>query len=376
MYPLSLLKIGAWRKDLGDECELFSNRLPEPGAFDEIWITTLFTYDIAHAMGLVSAAVDRADRVRVGGVAASLLPHHFERYDCDVHTGLIHEAEGYHPDYSLLPAPPKYSITHTSRGCPRKCGFCMVHYLEPEFEDRPEWPGDIVRGTDKVYFYDNNWLAKPIELLERDAETIRRLLDFRRIEKIDFNQGLDARFLTEEKADLLEGLPIMPVRFAFDHMGEDEHYQNAIRMMVDRGFGIFITYALYNYKDTPQEFYYRLRESVRLVMELDALMIDSYPMRYHPILEPDPKHEHVGPHWTLTKLRGFTAILAAHSGVTGVLSTHSHHKFSPIDEFEYWFGKTADEFDRLIGYPDIRKLTAARKGKLRLMRAQGKEVVL
>ena len=29
VYPVALLKIGAWRKSLGDECVLFRNKLPE-----------------------------------------------------------------------------------------------------------------------------------------------------------------------------------------------------------------------------------------------------------------------------------------------------------------------------------------------------------
>jgi hypothetical protein len=42
-----------------------------------------------------------------------------------------------------------------------------------------------------------------------------------------------------------------------------------------------------------------------------------------------------------------------------------------MDEFEYWFGKTADDFDRLLSYPEVRKLAARRKGAMRLARARG-----
>ena len=99
MYPLPLLKIGAWRKAQGDYCQIFNNQLPEKGTFDEIWITTTFTYDIPHALGIVREAKKRASRVWVGGISASLLPEHFERQGVEVHKGLIPEAEKYHPDY-------------------------------------------------------------------------------------------------------------------------------------------------------------------------------------------------------------------------------------------------------------------------------------
>jgi len=371
VYSLPLLKIGAWRKDLGDECKLFTNELPEAGAFDEIWISTTFTFDLPHAMGMVKEAEKRCDRVLVGGIAATLMPRYFQDgFECDVYIGMIPEAESYHPDHSLLDNPPKYSVTHTSRGCIRKCDFCMVRILEPEFADRPDWPGDLYPGAEKVLFYDNNWLAKPFDQFERDVAQIRRLVDFGKIAKIDFNQALDCCLLTPEKADLLKRLPIHPVRFAFDTMRQDGHYQRAVRMMVERGYGIFMTYCLYNYEDTPQDLYYRLRTSVELACELNIPAIDSFPMCYAPILEVDPERKHVGPHWTLHKVRGFNALRAAHSGPAGTITTHAHHSIGAIEEFEYWFGKDAEEFDRLLSYPKIRKLAARRMGALRLKRAR------
>ena len=370
VYPVPLLKIGAWRRDLGDECELFTNRLPDAGEFDEIWISTIFTFDIPHAMGLVKEAVNRCDQVRVGGIAATLLPQYFEGFDCDVHQGLLRDAEAYHPDYSLLSKEPKYSVTHTSRGCIRKCKFCMVHILEPEFVDRPGWDADLYPGAEEVLFYDNNWLAKPIDQLTRDSEMIRRLYVFRRISRIDFNQALDCRLLTEEKADLLKPLPIHPVRFAFDTMAQDGHYQDAIRMMAARGFRTFLSYVLYNYEDTPQDFYYRLKASAELVQELGIPAVDSFPMRYRPIMHADPKQDYVGPHWTYQKLMGFSALRSAHSGAAATITTHSHHTFPPVEEFEYWFGKDADEFDRLLSYPKVRVLAERRKGAMRLHRTK------
>ena len=103
VYPLGLLKIGAWRQSLGDECELFlpdkgGNRLPEAGRFDEIWITTLFTFDIPHAAGIVKHSTTLADRVLVGGISATLLPQYFERAGAEVHQGLLSEAEAFSPD--------------------------------------------------------------------------------------------------------------------------------------------------------------------------------------------------------------------------------------------------------------------------------------
>lgn len=365
-YPVALLKIGAWRRSLGDDCQLYTNRLPDEA--DEVWLTTCFTFDIPHALGIVQEAKKRASIVRVGGVAATLLPEHFEKLGVDVHRGLIPEAEQMHPDYSLLPEPPKYSVTHTSRGCIRKCKFCMVHRLEPEFRNR-EWVGDLHPGASEALFYDNNWLAKDMDDLRRDVLQIRALVSSGRIKSLDFNQGLDCRLLTEEKADLLQGLPIKPIRFAFDGMQEDGHYQRAVRVMVERGFRAFVTYVLYNFTDTPRDLYYRLRESVRLEVMTGA-SVQSFPMRYQPIMEVNSQRNYVGTHWTEMQKVGFVRIKSQHSAASGQIAMHGGRAFaSPMDEFEYWYGKDADEFERLLSYPQLQQLMQRKKGALRMKRA-------
>lgn len=361
IYPLPLLKIGAWRKSIGDECELFISRLPNESEFDQIWITTTFTYNIPHSLGMVREAKKRAVVVKVGGVAASLIPAPFEALGVDVHRGLLEDAEGFAPDYSLLKDKPKYSISHTSRGCLRKCGFCMVHKLEPKFKNRVGWESDLCPGATKVLFYDNNWLAKKKDQISHDVEALKGLSKKGIIKEIDFNQGLDARLMTPEIADIIKGLPIRPVRFAFDGMHEDGYYQRAVRMVAERGFRDITTYMLYNYQDTPQDFYYRLRETVVLRTEIVG-DIASFPMRYQPILEVNKDRDYVGSAWTLKKARGVNAILGKHS-VSGRVSCRS------IKEFEYWFGKDAEEFNKLLSYPKLRTLMDAKRGYLRAQRS-------
>ncbi len=367
VYPLALLKIGAWRKSQGDTCKIYDNKLPKHGEYDEIWITTTFTYDIPYVIKMVREAKKRAGRVWVGGVSASLFPKKFEKYGVDVHKGLLMEAEKYHPDYTLLSEDPKYSISHTSRGCVRNCGFCMVPRLEPVYVHREGWEKDINCKTEKVLFFDNNWLAKKPDDIKEDIKIMRRLVASGKIKSMDFNQGLDARLLTEEMADMLKGLPIKPIRFAFDGMQQDGYYQRAVRMMAERGFRVFMAYVLYNYKDTPQDFYYRLRESVVLTSEL-GLNVGSFPMRYQPIMiDVDKEREYVGKKWTERKKKGFMNILNKQS--IGGAITFIGSSMTEMGEFEYWFGKDAEEFNRLLSYPKLNQLMKRKKGALRMNRS-------
>lgn len=186
------------------------------------------------------------------------------------------------------------------------------------------------------------------------------------IDSIDFNQGLDCRLLTEEKADLLKDLPLYPIRFAFDNISEDGYLQKAIKILKNREFTSFSYYALYNFKDTVEDFYYRIKESV-IMREKWRIECTVFPMRYQPILDININRDYIGPHWTLKKLKGFKNLINSHS-VHGQISTKGCSIFSPIEEFEYFFGKNTDEFNRLISYPKIRRLAKRRKEKLRLMR--------
>jgi hypothetical protein len=372
-FPISLLKIGAWLKSEGHKTALFRDTLPSPGAFDEIWVSTLFTYQIPHSLGIVRAAVKRTKRVRVGGVAATLLPEKFRGENIFVHQGLLPEVEDYEgpPDYSLLDYGPVYSIAHTSRGCVRKCGFCMVSTLEPKFQHRTDWSSKLIDHPDanRILFYDNNWLAKPVRMLREDTEQIRRLMEERKGLIVDFNQGLDCRLLTEEKADLVAGIPIRPVRFAFDSMEEDGHFQRATELMIARGHKEFIAYVLYNFNDSPEDFYYRLKETPK-IREAHNTDSSSFPMKYRPIMEAEEGNSFVGSEWTERMLRAFKVIMKNHSTLGTVSCKGGSEGLGPVGEFEYWFGKDAGEFKRLLMYPKIDELMAKRKGSLRLVRAE------
>lgn len=351
------------------ECKIFHNKLPAENEFDEIWITTLFTFEIPHILGIVKAAEKRARKIKIGGIAASLLPSMFRSYN--VHIGLLPEVEKFIPDYTLLDYIPDYNITHTSRGCIRNCGFCMVPKLEPKYINR-DWVDDINLPVKKILFYDNNWTAKPFKEKEKDVKKMRDLVD-KGVTKIDFNQGLDARLMTEKIADLLKGIPIKPVRFAFDGMHEDSYWQRAVEMMHKRGFKTFMTYVLYNYNDTPRDFYYRLKEHARLRQIFGNGLIDCFPMRYQPILAINKQRDYVGKYWTFKQRNAFQSMINSTNGQISCKGVGNI--LTPIQEFEYWFGKNADEFIKLLNYPRLKQLCQRKKNALSLKRFKARSVL-
>jgi hypothetical protein len=173
---------------------------------------------------------------------------------------------------------------------------------------------------------------------------------FRKIPKqryIDFNQGVDARLFTKEKANLLGKINIRPLRIAFDNWNDRKHYENAIRLSAKAGVKNFSNYILYNFKDEPKDFYKRLKLNIDLCKELD-INIYSFPMKFHPITGEDRfNRDFLGKHWNRKYIRAVQAILNAIKGKVGSGNVDKGKEF-----FEKAFGRNEDEFFKILEMPE------------------------
>ena len=165
---------------------------------------------------------------------------------------------------------------------------------------------------------------------------------------VDFNQGLDARLFTPEKARLMGQIAIRPVRIAFDDIRTEKKYCAAIRMCKDAGMRDFSNYLLYNFKDYPDDLYKRLKINVDLCDELH-ISIYSFPMKFHPIRKTDEMDEdyshnrdYIGVHWNRKYIRAIQAILNSTKGKIG-RGTSFFHKA---------FGSNLDEYHKLLEMPE------------------------
>lgn len=346
------------------------------------------------------------------------------------------------PDYSILeeidyqyPEHDGY-YGYTSRGCIRKCDFCAVPTLEPDFKEYMDIREqiDIVSQTygarRNLLLLDNNVLASKkfstiiedirangfskgskyispnyLELAVKNLETginvygytrlaYKLLLDFEtrlggktlksyqeiltkngvcseylpltkqligayeeiaelyeqrrnkapKYRYVDFNQGVDARLLTEEKMALLATIPIKPLRIAFDSMKFASAYEKAVRLAAKYKIKNLSNYLLYNFKDEPIELYRRMRLNVELSNELN-LQIYSFPMRYSPIWDDNKLHHgrtYIGNHWNKKYIRSIQTVLNATKGKVG----------TKLDFFKAAFGKDEEEFFEILYMPE------------------------
>jgi hypothetical protein len=112
------------------------------------------------------------------------------------------------PDYSLYPIYPE-AYGYLTRGCIRKCSWCVVPYKEGMI--RPYCDIEtVLQGRKKAILLDNNVLASYYGLGQ-----IEKIVGLKC--RVDFNQGLDARLVTDDVAKMLSKVKwIRYIRFSLD----------------------------------------------------------------------------------------------------------------------------------------------------------------
>lgn len=370
--PLGLMKIAAFHRQRRDEVRFIKglNKEVKAQMWDRIYITTLFSFywhETIKTIRYYEYSVQDPQNLFIGGPMATLMSDEIEKETgYKPIKGLLNEkgklrfSNDYKvdktvPDYSILeeieykyPASNAY-FAHTTRGCIRKCPFCAVPKIEPVYTEYVPLKKQIKMVNEKygakkdLLLLDNNVLAssqfdKIIDEI-KDAGFYRGAKLNNRNRYVDFNQGIDLRLLTREKMRRLAELSIKPLRIAFDHIKLEKGYVKRVEWAAKFGIYNLSNYILYNFHDTPEDFYRRLEINVELNERLGT-KIFSFPMKYIPVKNKDRKF--IGIHWNPRYLRGIQCILQATHGVV-----------SPKREFFHAaFGKNVAEFKKLLMLPD------------------------
>ncbi|HLA87875.1 MAG TPA: hypothetical protein VJL10_07630 [Anaerolineales bacterium] len=373
--PLGLMKIATYHRGIGDSVIFVRGNDKEIREllWDRIYISSLFTWDLPKTVESVryyNGSVQSVKDIYVGGVGVTLLPEYIrDQVQCTVIEGLIDKpnmlGRGSRaiakiiPDYDILHAidyeysPENAYFLKITKGCVRSCKFCAVPKLEKEFGYLTDLTRQV-KQTIKAHgekqhmvIMDNNILA--IHDFDKRIADIRAL-GFERGAKrngrqrtVDFNQGIDARLIAKNPslAHALGTIAMKPVRLAFDFLSPkmERDYRKSIALLSEQGFSSFTNYMLYNYNDTPEDFYRRLEINTELNNK-HGVRISGFPMRYIPIT--DTQRGHVSPKWKWRWLRGIQCVLQATRGVV-----------SPNPAFiKAAFGRNEREFFEIISMPD------------------------
>ena len=161
----------------------------------------------------------------------------------------------------------------------------LIEYLNV-FKNRVK-SKELSKRYNEILNYLNNEKKKSNALNKVKKETIEITEKYRFKKKlqryIDFNQGLDARLLTENKMKIMSNIAIKPFRLAYDSVDDEKIYKNAFNSAYSHGVKYFSNYMLYNYKDSPYDLWKRLHNTILLYENNAVKEAFSFPMKYVPI---------------------------------------------------------------------------------------------
>lgn len=234
IYPnLALCKIARYHKMRGDAVE---------------WAIPFYHYDIVYKSKVFNFSPDDltaydADQIIKGGTGY------------DITSQLPDEIDRMQPDYSIYPhIPSDTAYGFLTRGCPNKCPWCVVPRKEGVIRQYMDVDEIAIEGRKKLVLMDNNILAAG----DYAKEQLKKIID--RGYKVDFNQALDARLVTDDFAQLLANVKWLDsnrIRFGCDTHKQIEDCERAIAMIESYGFkGQFFLYTMLN--DNFHECYDRI----------------------------------------------------------------------------------------------------------------------
>jgi len=369
--PLGLLRISTFHKERGDSVTFVRGRDEQLRSlkWHKVYVSSLFTYELPRTIKTLRfyrPSVDNSTDLIVGGIGATLMPDYIQGHlDCRIIKGTLSRPglldnekkpiEKYDPDYTIIDnekwdyAPRDAYFCRITTGCVRKCKFCAVPTLEPNFAYIRAITAQV-KAIDNVYgprqnlvLLDNNILA--CDRLENIINCIEKM-GFHAGAKVngkkryvDFNQGIDARLITGQISKLLSRVCLSPVRLAFDFTGMKKQYITAIKHLANSGFGEFTNYVMYNFDDNPADFYHRIRLNAEISAEL-GIRVTSFPMRFRPIYSSTKGYVSDG--WQWRYLRGIQCVLLA-----------THGLVSPnLTFFDAAFGEDVNQFCEILSMPD------------------------
>jgi hypothetical protein len=331
---------------------------------DVILMSLIFTYYSKKYEQTINYYLKKFPNVKiiVGGVFPTLNPKWFDKWNnsyFDFKQIIAHV--GTHPDIEHLT--PKYNVEiksedeipylrnkivlYASRGCTNKCAYCAVPKIEGGMNSFHSIKDILISAKEEVpdaksiVLYDNNFTEH-----EYFDEIIDELVDFGL--PVDIH-GLHVDSFTEHHAKRFseltwrsQGTKDMPyLRFSFDKIRYADNVKKALGHVVNANIkAFFFCYMLYNWIDSPDDFWERIQLAQRFVIEKKK-SIYLYPQRYEPYGSLE-RNQYIGKHWTKELAVGISRMQTYIHGFFSV--TQSKNLFN-------WIGHTKEQFlDRVYQF--------------------------
>ena len=232
-------------------------------------------------------------------------------------------------------------VLYASRGCVNKCGYCAVPKLEGDMhsfesiKDSLDAAKEDLPDAKGVVLYDNNFTEH-----EFFDNIIDELKDFGK--PIDIH-GLHVDSFTWYQAKRLSELRWLGqgqsgtayIRFSFDKWKYADNIRRALKFVKDANLKAgFFCYMLYNFHDTPDDYWNRIVVTQGIVDEIGR-SITLYPQRYEPFTA---LHQNavIGPEWTEDLLRGVKKIYSQFNNFLPVTESRNLFRWIGFNKWEFF----------------------------------------
>lgn len=218
-YPnLALMKISSYHKSIEDHVEWYNPF----SHYDKVYIAKVFSFTEDYLQWITNA--DQIERGGTGYDIKKVLPVEIDRMV---------------PDYDLYNLDKKIAYGFLTRGCPNRCKWCIVPAKEGNITPYMDIEEIAVNGRKNVILMDNNILAS-----DHGLQQIEKIIQLRL--RVDFNQGLDARLVTDDIAKLLAKVKwIKRIRFGCDTPGQIIECERATALIDKHGYkGEYFFYCI------------------------------------------------------------------------------------------------------------------------------------
>ena len=217
---LALMKISAYHKRRGDTVDWYSIF----DHYDIVYMSKVFTHKPDYCQ-----VIPNADKIEKGGTGY------------DVHKVLPEEIDLLQPDYSIYPTiDRRTAYGFLTRGCPNKCSWCVVPKKEGTIRPYMDVDEIAIDGRNRLILMDNNVIACDYGLGQ-----IEKIIDRRY--RVDFNQALDARLITDDIAKMLAKVRWLDgyIRLGCDTKAQVKSCEETIQRLFSHGYtGGFLLYTM------------------------------------------------------------------------------------------------------------------------------------
>ena len=223
-YPnLPLMKLSAWHKSKGDKVEWYDPFLGLMEEYDKVYMSKVFSFTPDYDRPIYAKEVEKGGSGYCIETVEGREVFHAER-----NKNLPDEIEHIYPDYSIYPEQTKdTAYGFLTRGCPRGCDFCIVKDKEGLCSYKVADLSEFWNGQKNIVLCDPNILA-----CKEWKDLLQQLIDSKA--KVDFNQGLDIRMMNEEKAEMLNQIPIKAIHFAWDRYEDKDLIQPKFKVFREK----------------------------------------------------------------------------------------------------------------------------------------------